>query len=222
MTDYPAMAAEPGRVEPCPRRVRAVKAGVTVVDTTEALYLWEWPNYPQFYVPEHSVRADLLSEATRAENAPGFVKIPWDAADQWFEENEEVFVHPRNPYTRVDALRSSRSVTVSLDGVVVAESDSPVLVFETGLPTRYYVDRSEVSWAHLEPSDTVTSCPYKGKTSSYWSIRTPKGRYDDLAWAYDFPTRQLLPIAGLVAFYNERVDLTIDGVLLPRPVTHLA
>ena len=152
----------------------------------------------------------------------GTVRFEWAALDAWFEEDEQVFVHPRNPYTRVDALRSNRRVRVELDGVVLAESASPVMVFETGLPTRYYVNRTDVRFEHLVPSDTVTSCPYKGMTSGYWSVRAGGTVHKDLAWAYDFPTRQLLPIAGLVAFYNEMVDTYLDGERLDRPQTHFS
>lgn len=148
------------------------------------------------------------------------IRFDWNAMDSWFEEDEEVFVHPRNPYVRVDALRSTRSVRVELDGTVLAESSSPVMVFETGLPTRYYFNRTEVDFDHLVPSDTVTSCPYKGQTSAYWTVRVRDASYPDLAWAYGFPTRQLLPIAGMIAFYNEKVDTIVDGEHLPRPVTH--
>jgi len=105
---------------------------------------------------------------------------------------------------------------------VLAESSSPVLVFETGLPTRYYFNRTEVNFEYLLPSATVTSCPYKGQTSGYWSVRAGQAVHPDLAWAYDFPTRQLLPIAGLIAFYNEKVDVTIGGQRLERPVTHFS
>jgi uncharacterized protein (DUF427 family) len=147
------------------------------------------------------------------------VRLEWDALDAWYEEDEQVFVHPRNPYSRVDALRSSRAVRVELDGVVLADSQAPVMVFETGLPTRYYFDRSAVAFEHLEPSDTVTACPYKGVTSGYWSVRSGDDLHRDLAWTYDFPTRQLLPIAGLVAFFNEHVDVIVDGTRLERPVT---
>jgi uncharacterized protein (DUF427 family) len=155
-----------------------------------------------------------------AEGLAGTVRFEWDAFDAWYEEDEEVFVHPRNPYTRVDALRSTRCVRIELDGTVLAESASPVMVFETGLPTRYYLNRTDVNFEHLVPTDTVTACPYKGKTSGYWSVRVGEATYPDLAWAYDFPTRQLLPIAGLIAFYNEKVDVFVEGELLPRPTTH--
>jgi uncharacterized protein (DUF427 family) len=145
-----------------------------------------------------------------------------DTRVQSDSHSEEVFVHPRNPYVRVDALRSARTVCVELDGALLAESSCPVMVFETGLPTRYYLDRTAVNFDHLVPSETVTSCPYKGKTSGYWSVRVGEELHTDLAWAYDFPTRQLLPIASLIAFYNEKVDVTVDGERLERPTTHFS
>ena len=161
-----------------------------------------------------------FTDPASATGPAGTVRFRWSAPDAWFEEEEEVFVHPRNPYTRVDALRSGRSVRIERDGVLLAESSSPVLVFETGLPTRYYLDPTAVNFGHLRASDTVTACPYKGRTSNYWSVCTGTTTYPDLAWAYQFPTRGLSPIAGLVAFYNEQVDITLDGVRQQRPTTH--
>jgi uncharacterized protein (DUF427 family) len=241
-------------IEPVPRRVRAFLGGVAVLDTTSALYVWEWANYPQYYIPLADVNPTVLVDEERPEHLSrgsarrygvrvgassrpgvahvytddaleglaGMVRFDWAALDAWFEEDEEVFVHPRNPYARVDALRSTRSVRIELDGEVLAESSCPVMVFETGLPTRYYLDRAALSFDHLVPSDTVTSCPYKGTTSDYWSVRIGDELYPDLAWSYDFPTRELLPIAGLIAFYNEKVDLTVDGERLQRPTTHFS
>jgi uncharacterized protein (DUF427 family) len=250
--DHPAMIAQTGQIEPAPRRVRGVLGGRTVFDTLAARYVWEWPNYPQYYVPiddfdpgvlvdegttHHSSRGTVeqfglsaagteRSKCVRVFGAdadaglPGLARIDWDALDSWFEEDEEVFVHPRNPYVRVDALRSSRTVRVELEGILLAESAAPVMVFETGLPTRYYLDRTSVDFDHLLASETTTACPYKGRTSGYWSVRVGERTEADLAWAYDFPTRQLAPITGLVAFYNEKVDISIDGEPLPRPKTH--
>ena len=152
------------------------------------------------------------------EGLAGRARFEWDSLDAWFEEDEQVFVHARDPYTRVDALRSTRSVRVELEGVVLAESSSPVIVFETGLPTRYYLNRTEVDFTHLAPTNTLTACPYKGTTSGYWTAHLGDTSYSDIAWTYDFPTRQLLPIAGLIAFYNEKVDTFLDGRLLDRPV----
>jgi uncharacterized protein (DUF427 family) len=115
-------------------------------------------------------------------------------------------------------------VRVELDGLVLAESATPVLLFETGLPTRYYFDRTDVNFEHLQASDTETACPYKGVTTDYWSVQVNGAVEDarrDVAWSYQFPTAALSPIAGLVSFYNEKVDLFVDGVAVPRPQTHL-
>ena len=254
VADYPAMITPVNHVEPVPRRIRAVLGETTVLDTTRALYVWEWASYPQYYIPvadvgtgllvaegftQHSPRGDVELHALEAngihrphaakvlrassiDGLSGTVRFDWSALDAWFEEDERVFVHPRNPYARVDSLRSTRSVRVEVEGVILAESRSPVMVFETGLPTRYYLNRTELDYTHLVPSDTVTECPYKGTTSAYWSVRIGDRVQPDLAWCYDFPTRQLLPIAGLVAFYNEKVDLYLDGELLSRPQTHFS
>ena len=157
--------------------------------------------------------------ASAIEGIVGTVRVEWAALDHWFEEDEEVFVHPRSPYSRVDALRSDREVAVSLDGTELARSSRTVMVFETGLPTRYYFDRLDIEWSQLVSSATQSACPYKGVTSGYWSVELDGRTQSDLAWAYDFPTRALLPIAGLVAFYNEKVDIAIDGVPMDRPVT---
>lgn len=150
------------------------------------------------------------------------VRFDWDALDQWYEEDEQVFVRPRNPYTRVDAVRSSRRVRIELDGVALAESGAPVMVFETGLPTRYYLDRTDVDFTHLVPTGTLTPCPYKGRTSAYWSVRLGEDVHTEVAWAYDFPTLQVAPIAGLMAFYNEKVDVILDGQALERPVSRFS
>lgn len=251
MRDYPQSITPVGSVEPVPRRVRALLSGLTVLDTTAARYGWEWPRYPQFYVPLDDVTSGVLVDEGIEEDRPlgparrhglrvgdvsrpgaawipvdgelkGTVRFDWAALDSWFEEDEEVFVHPRNPYARVDAIRSSRTVRVEWEERLLAESSSPVFVFETGLPTRYYLPRTALDLSVLEPSDTVTQCPYKGCTSAYWSLRIGDRVHPDLAWSYDFPTRQLLPIAGLVAFYNEKVDISLDGRPLERPVTHFS
>jgi uncharacterized protein (DUF427 family) len=251
MTGYPGLITPVGHLEPVPRRVRGMLGGRVVLDTHRALYVWEWPPYPQFYVPVADLAPDLLVDEDQVEpvalglarrvglqagaitrpaaghvhtgesvpELAGTVRLQWAALDAWFEEDEEVFVHPRNPYARVDALRSSRHVRVELEGLLLAESTAPVVVFETGLPPRYYLPRTAVDFTHLRPSATVTSCPYKGRTTGYWSVQAGATLHPDLAWSYDFPTRELLPIAGLISFYNEQVDIVLDGVPVDRPVT---
>ena len=152
----------------------------------------------------------------------GMVKLDWAALDAWFEEDEEIFVHPRSPYTRVDCIRSTRRVTVSFDGVQLADSQSPVMLFETGLPTRYYLNRTDVDFSHLVHTDTESACPYKGTTSDYWSVQSGDQLHADLAWSYEFPTLPCAPIKGLIAFYNEKLDIAVDGVQLERPSTHFS
>ena len=174
----------------------------------------------------HSVRAGgKLAEgaALRYEQSPfealrDAVRLEWDAMDAWFEEDEEVFTHPRDPYTRVDVLASSRHVRVELDGVTVAESTSPRLLFETGLPVRYYLPKPHVRMDLLEHTVTVSHCPYKGR-AEWWSVRTGDGVREDLAWSYPTPLPESQKIAGLVSFYNEKLDIYVDGVLQPRPST---
>jgi len=146
------------------------------------------------------------------------IALSWGAMDHWFEEDEEVHVHPRNPYTRVDILASSRSVRVEIDGVVVAQSDHPTLLFETGLPTRYYFAKPDVRLDLLVPTESASACPYKG-TARYWSVVIGKTVHADFAWAYDYPLPESIRIAGLICFYNERVDLVVDGEHLERPKT---
>jgi uncharacterized protein (DUF427 family) len=148
----------------------------------------------------------------------GAFRFDWQAMDHWFEEDEEVFVHARDPYRRVDALRSSRHVRVEIDGVTVAESRSPVVLFETGLPVRFYLDKTDVRMDMLAPTDTVTACPYKG-VARYWTATVDGTVYPDIVWGYDIPLIESLPIAGRVAFYNEKVDVFVDGERQERPTT---
>ena len=246
--DYPQVVSERGLIEPAPRRVRGYVDGTLVFDTTRAHYVWEIAYYPQYYVPMGDVRMEHLHdenhvqelqlgssrlfsltspEQTRKSAArlydsgpvAGSVRFEWDALE-WFEEDEPIIGHPRNPYVRVDALRSHRHIRVELDGVVLAETHSPVLLFETGLPTRYYIDRTDVVFERMETTSTQTMCPYKGITSQYWAIRIGEAVYPDLAWTYDYPLREVAPIAGMIAFYNEKLDIFVDDTRLARPPTH--
>jgi len=146
------------------------------------------------------------------------VRLEWQAMDEWFEEDEPVYVHPRDPYKRVDILASSRHVVVSVDGVPVAESRQPRILFETSLPPRYYLPLTDVRMDLLRPSPRQTRCPYKG-TATYWHLALGDTVYEDLVWTYRTPVAESQKIAGLVCFYNERVDITLDGVAQERPRT---
>jgi uncharacterized protein (DUF427 family) len=148
----------------------------------------------------------------------GLIRFDWRALDSWFEEDEEVFTHPRDPYTRVDILPSSRHVRVEIDGVALADSAHARVLFETGLPARWYIPKVDVRMDILMPTDTATSCPYKGR-ARYWSASIGDRVHEDIAWSYPTPLPESERVAGLVCFYNERVDLFVDGELLERPVT---
>jgi uncharacterized protein (DUF427 family) len=138
--------------------------------------------------------------------------------DAWFEEDDEVFVHPRDPYHRVDVLNSSRHVKVTLGGELVAETRRPRLLFETSLPVRYYIPMLDVKMELLDPSDTISRCPYKG-VAAYWSVRAGGTVHPDLAWSYRSPIPECPKIENLIAFFNERVDLEVDEERLERPQT---
>jgi uncharacterized protein (DUF427 family) len=167
--------------------------------------------------------SEAAGAAVRYEDSPieelrNLIRLEWDAMDAWFEEDEEVFTHPRDPYTRVDILPSSRHVRVEVDGVTVAESTSPRLLFETGLPVRYYLPRTHVRMELMTPADSVTHCPYKGQ-AEWWSVELGDVTHADLAWSYPTPLPESQKIAGLIAFYNEKVDIYVDGVRQERPST---
>jgi uncharacterized protein (DUF427 family) len=255
------------RVEPTPKRVRAMLDGQTVVDTTRALLVWE----PQRVVPGYAVPiADLAGELVpaapidRAQTIPlvtlqaggprviesadfalhttdgedltlrlagaelvgaafrasdpdldGYVLLDWDAFDRWLEEEEEVRGHPRDPFHRVDVRLSSRHVRIELDGELVAESSRPRLVFETKLAPRFYLPREDVV-AALEPSPTRTICAYKGE-AGYFSLRAGGRTMTDIAWSYEAPLPDAAELASYVSFYDERVDVRLDGELRERP-----
>ena len=237
------------RTEPSAKRVQVMLGGEIVADTINPLLVWEVPYYPTYYFPEADVRTDLLvatgetrrspsrGEATqyvvKAGGAEGVAyayhepKIPelaghyafvWKTMDHWFEEDEEVYVHARDPYTRIDILPSGRRVRVQVDGVTVADSTNGAFLFETGLPVRYYLPKTDVRMDLLTPTETKTACPYKGE-ARYWSVTVNGKTHEDIVWGYDFPLPESQKITGMVAFYNEKVDIYVDEVLQERPKT---
>ena len=236
-------------LHPFPRRVRARFAGEVVLDSTRGALLHESNILPRLYVPLDDVRADLLERTDHATHCPfkgdasywsvrvgdrvaenavwsypepgedappleGYYAFYWDRMDEWYEEDELAIVHARDPYHRTDILDSSRHVRVSIDGELVAESTSTRVVYETGLPPRWYFPPDDVQRELLAGSDSRTGCAYKG-FASYYSVAGE----EDVAWYYPEPTRDFERIAGLICFFNERVDLEVDGELQGRPTT---
>lgn len=148
----------------------------------------------------------------------GYRAFYWHALDGWYEEDEQVFIHARDPYHRIDVLDTSRHIRVSLGGELLAETRRGKVLYESGLPPRWYIPRDGVRTQLLVASDTRTGCPYKG-SASYLSLRADGLSEDDLVWSYADPTREAAPIADHLAFFDERVDLELDGELQERPET---
>jgi len=204
---------------------------------------------PLYAFPREDVRTDLLTETTAparpgahagydlvvdggtrpaaawsygAGDLDGLIAFDWfrrrePGIDHWYEEDEEIYVHPRDPYKRVDPIRSSRHVTVSINGVAVADTRRPILLYETRLPTRYYIPPEDIDFSPLTPTDLQTRCPYKG-VARYWSF-PGDAAVENIAWGYPDPIPAAASIKDHVAFYNEFVDITVDGKPEERPVT---
>ncbi|MGX1811264.1 DUF427 domain-containing protein [Nocardia sp. NPDC055321] len=238
----------PIRVEPCAKRVRAYLGGHPVADTVASRLVWEHPYYPTYYIPVADLRAKLEPTGVTREHptlgagtefdvagdsgtAPAaavryldspelgdLVRLDFPAMDEWFEEDEPIYVHPRDPYSRVDILASSRHIRVELNGETLADSRSARILFETGLPPRYYLPLTDVRQDLLRPSPTSSQCPYKG-TAEYRHVRLGEDEFRDLVWLYRTPLPESQKVAGLACFYNEKVDIYVDDVLQPRPNT---
>jgi len=161
-------------------------------------------------------RGERRAEAFRpaAEVLAGYLFLDFRGFDAWYEEAERNVAHPRDPFHRIDIVHSSRHVRVELDGEVLAESSSPYLLFEPPLPVRYYLPPEDVRTDRLEPTDTRSFCAYKGEASYLSAPGEP-----DVAWRYPAPLREAAEVADRIAFFNERVDLVVDGERLERPVT---
>lgn len=197
-------------VEPWPRRVRAFRNGMEVVDSTRAVLVYVSGRLPHYAFPPDDVRIDAAPER----ELDGYVRVPWDGADRWLEEDEEQFVHPRDPFHRIDVLRSSRQVQVRVGSELVAESTRPRILFETGLSPRYYLPVEDVRMDALEPLDIRTGCAYKG-WATYWDAVTNRDRIPAVAWSYPEPLRDGAAIAGLLCFFQERpeIEVEVDGVV---------
>jgi uncharacterized protein (DUF427 family) len=163
---------------------------------------------------------DLPAAAYRVNDPDvvGYVLLDWQAFTHWYEEDEPVIAHPRDPFSRIDCLRSHRHVEISHGGITLADTTRPTLLFETPLPTRFYLPREDVAMDLLRPSRTHTVCAYKGR-ASYWSARVDDTELIDIAWSYLDPLHDAEPVRDRIAFFTERLDLTVDGEAQPRPRT---
>lgn len=184
--------------------------------------------YFSFEVGAHRADAAMWQYRRPGPEAPPqlarLVAFYWGKMGAWFEEDEEVYVHPRDPYKRLDMLSSSRHVLVKMGGEIVADTRRPVLCFETRHPVRYYLPRQDVRSDLLRPSPTTTRCPYKG-LASYYSLgaEAAAGEVVDVAWSYRHPTPEAAKLENRLCFFNERVDeLYVDGELQPKPATRWA
>ncbi|KAI0460581.1 DUF427-domain-containing protein [Xylaria acuta] len=246
-----------------PKRVRIQLGGRFVADTTRAVYVWEHPYYPTYYVPLSSFEAGVLSypgstgggekgyslatlsvsDGSSTDRVvvfsndgddndgsgvlAGLVRVEFGAVDAWFEEDARVDIHPKDPFKRVDVVFSSRPVRVLASGTQVASANSCFHLYETGLPVRFYLPVTSVSAEFLRHSDTVTACPYKGEANYYDIVVVKDGeeggkgeeRLKDVVWYYKNPKLECAAIAGCLCFYNEKVDIELDGKTLGRPKT---
>jgi uncharacterized protein (DUF427 family) len=193
-------------IEPFRRRVRATREGSTVIDSERVLLVHRPGRPPTYSFPVGDVEG-LVTEPEA--DAPGYVRVEWDAADSWFEEDEQVFGHPRNPYHRVDCLRSRRRLRVEAAGVVLVDTAETMAVYETALEPRLYVDPQHVRANVLLLSTTQTYCPYKG-SATYWSARLGDTVMEDIAWSYDDPLPESLRLKRLLSFDEGRVSVRHD------------
>ncbi|KAF2733883.1 DUF427-domain-containing protein [Polyplosphaeria fusca] len=228
----------PHKAQETPRRVRALFNGQYAFDTTKAFHVWEHPYYPQLYIPTSSfLPSATLTKTTPIDNTHNtahlatltigtkstdrvvifntstlkdLIKLDFPAMDQWFEEDVPIYQHPKDPYKRIDILPSSRSVKISLAGTVLAETSHPLFLLETMLRTRYYLPPTSVKWEYLRKSSTETYCPYKGK-ANYYDVVIGGKEWRDVVWYYVYPTAESAAVAGCLCFYNEKVDVEVDG-----------
>lgn len=235
-------------VEPSERWIRVRFNGEITADSRRTLLLREAAGRLAYYFPEEDVVMKYLEpgqsgsdgrryfdirvgdrvskNAAWIYNEPpseldglrGYFTFQWKKMDHWYEEDEEVFVHPRDPYHRVDMIGSSRHVRVELNGVILAESPRPTIVYETSLPPRYYLPMEDIRMELMKKTKAKTRCPYKGE-ASYWSINVSGESYRNFIWAYEDPIAEATKIRGLLCFFSEKIDLFVEGELQERHIT---
>jgi uncharacterized protein (DUF427 family) len=193
-------------VEPHRRRVRGMKDDVAVVDSERVLLVHRPGCPPTYAFPAGDVDG---VPALPDGDAPGYVTVAWDAVDAWFEEDEQIFGHPRNPYHRVDCLRSGRRLRVEASGATLVDTSDTLAVYETALEPRLYVDPRLVRMDLLRESATQTYCPYKG-TATYWTARIGDTVLEDIAWSYEDPLPESAPLGHFLSFDDRRVIVIHD------------
>jgi uncharacterized protein (DUF427 family) len=201
-------------VEEFPRRVRGIKDGRPVVDSARVRLVHETNRLPRYSFPAGDVQLHAQPDPL----VDGYVLVRWEDVDAWYEEDEQILGHVHDPYHRIEVYRTSRLLRVSLEGTVLAESGRAKALYETGLPVRWYLPRDDVHTDLLAHSDTETLCAYKGY-ATHFSARLGDRLVPDVAWSYQDPWHDATEVRGHLAFYNERVDLDIDGVRHDRPST---
>ena len=210
-------------VDPSPRWIRAIRGGETVIDSRRAKMLHQHGVLARYFFPREDVRWDMLGDVEPVSPPAGapdlddHVTFAWDDLDAWFEEDEQLISHAIDPYHRIDVRRTSRHLVVSANGAVLADTRRANALFESGLPTRWYIPREHVL-VDLEPSDLRTQCAYKG-VASYFSARAGDELLENIAWSYPEPRHDATAVQDLVCFFNEAVDLDIDGERQERPET---
>jgi uncharacterized protein (DUF427 family) len=199
-------------VEVHPRRVRALKDERLIVDSHRVQLVYRTGSLPRFAFPA----ADVSIAAEPEPAVDGYVTVPWQAADTWLEEDDEIVVHPRDPYHRIDVSNTSRRIRVRVAGAEIADSTRARILFETALPPRYYVPRDDVSMNMLEESGVRTGCAYKG-FSRYFDVRDAEA----VAWTYPDPRRDGELVRDRICFHQERpeVEVEVDGIVGERPRT---
>jgi uncharacterized protein (DUF427 family) len=202
----PPLPDEVVYVERHPRRVQAVRIGRTVIDTEHALLVHRRDHPLSYAFPAGEV-GELPNE--QVPEAPGYVRVPWDAVDTWLEEGRKLVHYPPNPYHRVDCRPTNRGLRVCISGTTLADTVDTVIVFETALEPRLYVHPSVVRTDLMRPTDTTTYCNYKGY-ATYWSAVIADTVVDDVAWTYDDPPPECLPIKGYFSFDAARADVVAE------------
>ncbi|KIM40709.1 hypothetical protein M413DRAFT_446106 [Hebeloma cylindrosporum] len=230
-------------IESTSKRIRVYKRGVCLVDTKNAKLVWLHPNYPIYYFLKDDMPTlylvELESETTEnqitysvfmGENTEGLATLhktgplaglatlKFDTMDAWFEEDEQIFIHPKDPYKRVDILQSSRHIRIEINGTEIANTRAPRLLFETDLPVRTYIPKTDCRMDLWTPSTHTTGCPYKGVANYYNIVLSSGETFENILWWYPNTTVECSAIKGFVAFFDERLDVWIDGEKQERPV----